>query len=158
MTLNLTLRAVRIVTLLLGLLSIAPQAQANGGGASPPSIDPALRSAIADVKAERYAQAIPRLRDYTRSHPDDADAFNWLGFAQRKSGNVQASLEFYDRALAIEPEHRGAHEYRGEAYLQLGRLADAEADLAALDDICWLPCSEYRDLKQAIARYRAGSR
>ena len=58
------------------------------------------------------------------------------------------------RALAIDPKHRGAHEYMGEAYLLLGNLPQAEEHLAVLDKLCWLPCSEYSTLKTKVAEYR----
>ena len=37
-------------------------------------------------------------------------------------------------------------------------LANAEAQLAALKDICQIPCEEYADLDSAIAAYRAAHR
>ena len=51
------------------------------------------------------------------------------------------------------PKHRGAHEYIGEAYLALNDLANAKQHLAKLDSLCFLPCSEYTDLKKAIQEY-----
>ena len=36
-----------------------------------------------------------------------------------------------------------------------GNLAKAEERLAALDKACFLPCEEYKDLKNAVARYKA---
>ena len=51
------------------------------------------------------------------------------------------------------------HEYIGEAYLMLGNLAKAKEHLAALDRLCFFPCSQYRDLKKAVEAYEksAGS-
>jgi len=45
--------------------------------------------------------------------------------------------------------HRGAHEYIGVAYIQMGQLAKAKEHLDALDKICTFSCEEYRDLKKA---------
>ena len=59
------------------------------------------------------------------------------------------------RRLTIDPKHRGAHEYIGEAYLILGDLPKAKEHLAALDKLCFLPCEEYTDLKKAVQRYEA---
>jgi hypothetical protein len=36
----------------------------------------------------------------------------------------------------------------------VNKLAKAEEHLAALQNICLLPCEEYEDLKKAIAGYR----
>jgi len=46
------------------------------------------------------------------------------------------------------------HEHLGEAYLAVGDLANAEAQLEALRQICLIPCDEYGDLERAIAIYR----
>jgi tetratricopeptide (TPR) repeat protein len=88
-------------------------------------------------------------------HAQDADAQNWLGYAYRKSGNLDAAFLHYDRALAIDPKHRGAHEYMGEAYLMMGNLAQAEEHLKALDQLCFTPCTEYSRLKLAVATWKA---
>ena len=61
------------------------------------------------------------------------------------------------RALALDPRHRGAHEYIGEAYLMTGDVANAEKHLTALRSICTLPCEEMRDLQAAIDAHRRGT-
>ena len=80
-----------------------------------------------------------------------------MGYSLRKAKtpDLDASEKFYDDALRIDPRHRGTLEYSGELYLMKGNLAMAEKRLAALDKICALPCSEYTNLKKAIARYKA---
>ena len=80
-----------------------------------------------------------------------------MGYSLRKAKtpDLDASEKYYDDALRIDPRHRGALEYSGELYLMKGNLAMAEKRLAALDKICILSCSEYTDLKNAIARYKA---
>ena len=59
----------------------------------------------------------------------------------------------YQQALRIDPQHRGAHEYMGEAYLMVDNPAKAKEHLAALDKLCFFPCEEFSDLKKAIAAY-----
>jgi len=59
--------------------------------------------------------------------------------------------------LKLNPRHRGAHEYLGEAYLMINNLAKAEEHLAALQRICLLPCAEYGDLEKKVAAYRKAS-
>jgi hypothetical protein len=51
-------------------------------------------------------------------------------------------------------DHRSAHEHLGEAYLVLGEPAKAEQLLAALANLCLIPCQEYDDLKRALAAYK----
>ena len=61
----------------------------------------------------------------------------------------------YKKALAIDPDHRGANEYLGELYLQTGDLAKARVRLDKLDGICFFGCEEYDDLKRAIKAFEA---
>src|SRR5207302_6744569 len=84
-----------------------------------------------------------------------ADYHNLYAYSIRKGPNPDLSLVFkrYNEALRIDPEHRGAHEYLGEAYLMVGNVAKAKEHLAMLDKLCFLPCNEYTDLKKAIADY-----
>jgi len=44
------------------------------------------------------------------------DIQNYLGFAYRRAGEMKQAFEHYERALKLNPRHRGAHEYVGEAY------------------------------------------
>ena len=71
----------------------------------------------------------------------------------RKAGKLDLAFKHYDRALTLNPRHRGAHEYIGEAYLIKGDLKSAQKHLAALREICSLPCEELKDLEREIARY-----
>jgi DNA-binding SARP family transcriptional activator len=62
-------------------------------------------------------------------------------------------FKHYNQALALDPKHRGAHEYIGEAYLMVNNPAKAKEHLAQLDKLCLFSCSEFTDLKKAIAAY-----
>ena len=88
-------------------------------------------------------------------HPDEADLHSDLGFAYRNLRDLDRAFVHYRRALALDPRHRGAHEYIGEAYLMAGDLASAEKHVAALRAICLLPCEELKDLEEAVGGYRA---
>ena len=112
----------------------------------------------AALKAGQPAAALARLQAALKRFPDAADLHSELGFTHRKLRQMEKAFEHYRRALALKPEHRGAHEYIGEAYLEVGDLASAEKHLAALRKVCLLPCEELEDLHKAIAAYRAGKR
>lgn len=138
----------------LSLSAASLAAGGSGGMFESQSQDPDYAAGEAAIKARDWPQAIALMTQAVRREPDNADAENWLGYAYRKSGDLPNAFRHYERALAINPRHRGAHEYVGEAYLMAGDLANAEKHLAALDRLCWLPCEEYRELREKIAGYR----
>ena len=87
-------------------------------------------------------------------YPDHADLQNMLGFSYRNVKQYEFAFNHYRHAIKLDPRHRGAHEYIGEAYLMTGDLAGAEKHLTALEGICVLPCEELKDRERAIAEYR----
>lgn len=105
------------------------------------------------VKAANYEKAIMRLSKVVAAKPGNADAWNWIGFSHRKLKRFDQAMSAYQKALAIDPNHRGANEYQGELYLQIGDLAKAKERLKKLDDICTFGCEEFDDLKAAIKAY-----
>jgi Tfp pilus assembly protein PilF len=149
-----------IAALSFGLAATA-FAAGGGGGAEQPAAkpaDPNYTRAKAMIEGRDYANALPLLQQVVAKDPKNADAYNLMGFATRKSGNANGSLQYYQQALAIDPRHLGAHEYIGEAYLMLDQPAQAEQHLARLDSLCVFGCAEYRLLKTAVANYKAGKK
>jgi len=141
-------------------LSGALAGAAYGMGSSSDSdskkpMDPNYAAAKQLVEDGKYAEAIPLLEKVVAGDDKNADAFNYLGYSNRKIGNNDEALSQYQKALAIEPRHRGANEYLGELYLILGDLAKAQERLSVLDDACFFGCDEYTELKNAIAEYKA---
>jgi Flp pilus assembly protein TadD len=121
------------------------------------ALDPNFTRAKAMIETNKdYANALPLLQQVVAKDPRNADAYNLMGYATRKSGNANGSLQYYQQALAIDPRHLGAYEYLGEAYLMLDRPAEADQMLARLDSLCVFGCSEYRMLKAAVANYKQG--
>ena len=116
---------------------------------------PGFTEGKAAIEAQDWATAIIALSKTAEEYPDSADTQNFLAYAYRKSGNLEAALEHYQRALEIDPSHKHAHEYLGEAYLMKDELASAEKQLEALAKICTpIPCEEYKELKRAIEAYK----
>jgi Flp pilus assembly protein TadD len=109
----------------------------------------------AAIAKSDWAGAIASLKKATAAEPNNPEAHNLLGYATRKSGDARGSLAHYQQALALDPKHIGAHEYIGEAYLMLNDLPKAEEHLAKLGDLCTFGCKEERELKSAIAAYKA---
>lgn len=106
------------------------------------------------IEAKNWNEAVELLDRAAAAEPENANIYNYLGYAERHRGNLDAAFKHYARALALDPKHRGAHEYVGEAYLTVGDLAKAEEHLAALDKLCFFPCREYRELRDKIAQYK----
>ena len=143
-------------------LAVALAALAPGVRADPVETDPDLAARDADYAAGRKAlqardwqAAISRLEKAEVRNPDHADLQNDLGFAYRNLKQFEPAFRHYKRALAIDPRHRGAHEYIGEAYLMVGDEKNAEKHLAALRSICLLGCEELKDLEEAFAKHRS---
>lgn len=85
------------------------------------------------AKAQKaYQRAIAEQRSATAGNPRLYQAFSELGYALRKTGDYEASLEAYNRALELEPDYGQAIEYRAEAYLGLNRLEEAKQAYIAL--------------------------
>ncbi len=70
-------------------------------------------------------------------------------------GNYPQSLDYYTRALAINPDHKGAHEYLGELYLNMKDLPKAQGQLTELTRLCPDGCVERETLTKSIANYQA---
>jgi Flp pilus assembly protein TadD len=117
------------------------------------SEDPDYRAAVKAIDAGNFAAAIPLLEGVVARDGQNADAYNLLGYAVRRSGDPKKAIPLYQKALAIDPKHRGAHEYIGEAYLLLDDVAKAKEHLAVLGKLCFLPCEQYSDLKKAVEAY-----
>lgn len=107
------------------------------------------------INKDDFAAAYAILEKGIGSEPDNADIHNLLGFSARKMGRYDASMRHYQKALALDPKHKGALEYMGELYLTLNQPDEARILLERLDDICWLGCSEERELKAAIEAWEA---
>jgi Flp pilus assembly protein TadD len=116
------------------------------GGDNASTID----AARAYIDKGRYKDAIGVLRHIVSDEPRNADALNLLGYSLRKTGDHRNALGFYQKALKIRPNHRGANEYLGELYVETGNLDKALVQLATLEDICGTSCREYRALKKVI--------
>jgi Flp pilus assembly protein TadD len=109
------------------------------------------------IEAKDYKAAVGYLTKAVQEEPNNADAQNMLGYSYRKVGTFDKSMEHYQRALKIDANHRSAHEYLGELYLDMNQLDNAEKQLAALKKACpfFGNCEEYEDLKAAIDKYKA---
>ena len=138
------------------LAALLAPAAAFAAGATPSApIDPTYERATQATMRGDFAAAQSILKDALASDPNNADYHNLYAYSLRKGANPDMSLVFkeYNEALRIDPKHKGANEYLGEAYLMVGNLPKAKEQLATLDKICVLSCPEYSELKKSIADY-----
>ena len=158
-----TMIARRLPRLLMaGFLALALPAAAmaaggitstTGNGTADTDLDMA-KTAIAQFK---YDEAKKYLEKVLALVPDNADALNLMGFTERKLGDPQDSLTYYNKALAQNPNHLGANEYLGELYLEMKDVKKAEERLAVLQQACGGTCEEYQELKEKIEKFKVAS-
>lgn len=117
-------------------------------------LDPDFKAGKKALGAEDWNGAIAALKLAALRDPLNADIQNYIGYAYRRLRQLGPAIGHYQQALTLNPRHRSAHEHLGEAYLVLGESAKAEQLLAALENLCLIPCEEYDDLKRAINAYR----
>ena len=153
-----------VLAALLGVAVPAGHAvAATTGGSSAstsPSEDPdyAVGKAAFDRKDWQAAIANLSLVQAGGSRQDEAQTM--VAYAWRKLGRYDLALENYAAVLARNPRDRGALEYLGEAYLDLGRVDDANATRARLAQACGTAaaapsagCEELEDLERAYAEH-----
>ena len=119
-----------------------PQAFINTGRG-----DQEYATAVALINEHRYADAIETLQDARKSFGAHPDILTYLGFANRKLGQLGIAEGYYRAALAIYPNHLGALEYYGELKVERGDFAGARANLAKLDRLCTFGCHQAEELR-----------
>jgi tetratricopeptide (TPR) repeat protein len=147
-------RLIPVLAAALLAVHAAPAALAADSAAEPVVSDP-LGKARALIADHKWRAAIDELERVGARN--DADWNNLMGYSHRRAKvpDYAAAERYYDKALALNPRHRGALEYSGELYLMIGDLARAEQRLAALDGACAAACEEHAALKKAIADFKA---
>jgi tetratricopeptide (TPR) repeat protein len=151
------------------MLPIAPAlAVMSGDGTAPPPADAGdYEQGVAAFGREDWPAVIDHMIKAIEQRPWHDDAHNLLGFAYRKLGDYDRALRAYDQALILNPHHRGALEYLGEAYLEMEQPARAKEMLDRLEVECRLvavsaasdgwqsDCEEWQDLREAYETYVA---
>ncbi len=92
--------------------------------------DRLIRTARELAYANRYDDAIAVLA--MAADPQDTMVLTYLGFSHRRAGRMDVGLEYYDDALAANPDNILARAYLGMAYIQLNQASLAEEQLAQI--------------------------
>ena len=129
---------------------------ASGDNSSGAAKSSEYKQAVKAIKKDNYPAAVELLKKVVDKDPDNADAWNYLGYSLRNLQEYDDALAAYESALQIEPDHKRALEYLGELYLNTGQPEKAQVQLQKLDDACLLSCKEFRMLKKKIAGYEGG--
>lgn len=119
----------------------------------------ALSEAVPDAALKAQGWALAEAGDYDAAialfrlvaDRQDPEALNGLGYSNRKLGNVEAGIAYYEQALALDPGYLKAREYLGEGYVAAGRPELARIQLSEIERRCGRTCEEYVELAQAIA-------
>lgn len=141
------------------LLLTALTSNVWAAAASAPPDAAALGASVkAAIDAKNWTKAKQELDAAYRLDPRNADVHSLYGFFYRRQATPDLAKAFdsYKTALKLDPKHKGAHEYIGEAYLMAKQPAEAERHLVLLEGICGnRTCEEYEDLAKALADYKA---
>jgi tetratricopeptide (TPR) repeat protein len=155
----------------LSILLTAMSAQAANSGSEPPPPPPGQRDYYAEgltaIDQQDWKTAIELLSKVVEQRPWHDDGHNLLGFAYRKQGHYDQALQHYHQALELNPYHRGALEYLGEALLEMGKPEQAGTMLERLAEACRRSnsdaataavttgnCPEWEQLNRAIEQQR----
>ena len=80
--------------------------------------------------AGRYDEALVVL---AQMPAEDDRTLTYLGFTKRKMGNTQAAMDYYTRAIEVNPANNLARSYMGQGFVTQGRLTDAVAQLREIE-------------------------
>lgn len=96
-----------------------------------------------------YNGAIVQLRALGRD--DNADVANLIGYSYRKLGDYAESKNWYERALASNPNHVKTWQYYGLWQVEQGHRDRAMDFLNKIGSLCGYTCPEYQSLGEALA-------
>jgi len=105
-----------------------------GDAAQPPKSAPPKPAAVQALRpgSEQAAAAERRLSEAVRRNPDSFDAQYQLASFLLQQGKVQAALPHLERARAIDPAHYACGHDLALAFLELGKLAEARAQIGSM--------------------------
>lgn len=82
---------------------------------------------ITFLLAKNWKRARVEMLEAVRHKPDDADAFNGLGYALEKLGNLEGAIAAYRNATKLEPTDIS---YRQHYFAAVGKLSAQQAETA----------------------------
>jgi tetratricopeptide (TPR) repeat protein len=132
-----------------------------------PSGDADYAAGVKAREGKDWRGSIEALKRVVERRPWHDNAHALLGNSYRRIGEYELALAHYHRAIELNPRHRQALEYLGQAYLQMHWPEKAEETLGKLREVCRTValtfsdgdftdgCDEYRLLRTAMETYAA---
>ncbi|WP_108791277.1 tetratricopeptide repeat protein [Erythrobacter sp. Alg231-14] len=106
--------------------------------------------AVGLINDGEYEAALLSLDEAALAFGPHPDIMTYQGFANRKLAKFERAEAYYNRALAVAPNHLGAIEYYGELKVERGDLEGAREHLARLENLCAFGCYEAEELRAWI--------
>ncbi len=119
-------------------------------------LSPVLRNiyAYALLNAGRYTEGLREFETYARIAPREPNPYDSLGEAHLMMGAPEKAVEYYSRALTVDPTFASAHSGRAWSLAMLGRYDEAIAEnppLPAVKAFILSRVGRYRDAGQVIS-------
>lgn len=93
--------------------------------------DTARLNDVRELAYAGYYQAALDVLD-TLENPQAPLALTYYGFAHRKAGRVALGMQYYDAALAADPNNLLARSYMGQGHVASGDIVLAQAQLTEI--------------------------
>jgi len=116
-------------------------------GAAPNSGMSELRSAILAFDQGDLPQALGYVRAAEEKSPKDSEIVAWYGRIYRRMNSYPDAIQYFQRALALDPQRIGLYEELGEVYFEAKEYGLAKATFRSVLDK--FPDDEYAKSKLA---------
>lgn len=147
----------RLMPIALSVAIAAATMASTGYGQRPDDqIDPRSAAMVEQARqltaAGRFSEAIDLLETALVLDPRNRGAYVQLGRVAQAQRLPGKAIRLYADALRLEPNDVNALGGQGEAYVQRGAVARAQANLTRLRSLCGQPCPQAQQLATAIER------
>jgi Tfp pilus assembly protein PilF len=140
----------RALGLIAGTMMLAGVAHAQADTVRPASLKLAEQATAALAKAQ-YSEAADLYETALVLDPKNRGAFIGLAKVAKAQGLPGKAVRFYREALQLEPNDLAALEGQGEALVQRGAKAAAQANLDRIRLLCKAECAPAKRLAAVIA-------
>ncbi|MBL0372028.1 hypothetical protein JJB09_08305 [Rhizobium sp. KVB221] len=103
--------------------------------------------------AGQYENAITTLK--LVSNQNDPRVLNYLGYSNRKAGRMDLGMNYYAKALSIDPDFILARSYMGQALLLQGDVEGAKVQLVEIRDRGGQGTYAYQALYDSLKRIKS---